>query len=132
MLRTQQSELIFKCATATVMFVMLAFQIAVERGLFADGSFQLLNLMVVEAMRGGTLHAGPRPTGTIGFASVRGGTIVGEHAVIFAGPGERLELAHKAEDRGIFARGALHAALWGRGKKPGLYSMADVLGLADF
>jgi 4-hydroxy-tetrahydrodipicolinate reductase len=81
----------------------------------------------LQAMRGGTPHTGPRPTGTIGFASVRGGTIVGEHAVIFAGPGERLELAHKAEDRGIFARGALHAALWGRGKKPGLYSMSDVL-----
>jgi 4-hydroxy-tetrahydrodipicolinate reductase len=72
-------------------------------------------------------RAGPRATGAIGFASLRGGTVVGEHSVIFAGPGERLELAHKAEDRGIFARGALHAARWGRGRKPGLYSMADVL-----
>ncbi|HLH12736.1 MAG TPA: 4-hydroxy-tetrahydrodipicolinate reductase [Methylovirgula sp.] len=71
---------------------------------------------------------GPRKSGAIGFASLRGGTIVGEHSVIFAGPGERLELSHKAEDRGIFARGALHAALWGRDKKPGLYTMADVLG----
>ncbi|MFZ1079167.1 MAG: 4-hydroxy-tetrahydrodipicolinate reductase, partial [Methylovirgula sp.] len=79
------------------------------------------------SVRGHAAHAGPRAIGAIGFASLRGGTVVGEHAVIFAGPGERLELAHKAEDRGIFARGALHAALWGRGKKPGLYSMADVL-----
>ena len=68
-------------------------------------------------------------TGDIGFASLRGGTVVGEHNVIFAGPAERIELTHRAEDRLIFARGALHAALWARGKKPGLYSMADVLGL---
>ena len=75
---------------------------------------------------------GARRPGDIGFASLRGGTVVGEHAVIFAGPAERIELAHRAEDRMIFARGALHAALWARGKKkPGLYSMADVLGLKD-
>jgi 4-hydroxy-tetrahydrodipicolinate reductase len=72
-----------------------------------------------------------RSPGDIGFASLRGGTVVGEHSVIFAGPAERVELTHRAEDRMIFARGALHAALWARGKKPGLYSMADVLGLAD-
>ena len=59
-------------------------------------------------------------------------TVVGDHSVIFAGPGERLELSHKAEDRMIFARGALRAALWARDQKPGLYSMADVLGLKDF
>ena len=58
--------------------------------------------------------------------------VVGEHSVIFAGPAERIELAHRAEDRMIFARGAMKAALWARGKKPGLYSMADVLGLKDF
>jgi 4-hydroxy-tetrahydrodipicolinate reductase len=74
---------------------------------------------------------GARRRGDIGFASLRGGTVVGEHAVVFAGAHERLELAHKAEDRSIFARGAVKAALWGRGRKPGLYSMADVLGLAD-
>jgi 4-hydroxy-tetrahydrodipicolinate reductase len=74
---------------------------------------------------------GARNSGDIGFASLRGGTVVGEHAVIFAGPAERVELTHRAEDRMIFARGALHAALWARGQKPGLYSMADVLGLAD-
>jgi 4-hydroxy-tetrahydrodipicolinate reductase len=74
---------------------------------------------------------GARNPGDIGFASLRGGTVVGEHSVIFAGPAERVELTHRAEDRMIFARGALHAALWARGQKPGLYSMADVLGLGD-
>jgi len=74
---------------------------------------------------------GARRPSDIGFASLRGGTVVGEHSVIFAGPAERVELTHRAEDRMIFARGALHAALWARGQKPGLYSMADVLGLKD-
>ncbi len=74
---------------------------------------------------------GARHAGDIGFASLRGGTVVGEHTVIFAGPAERVELTHRAEDRMIFARGALHAALWARRQKPGLYTMADVLGLAD-
>jgi 4-hydroxy-tetrahydrodipicolinate reductase len=77
-------------------------------------------------------HTGARKAGDIGFASLRGGSVVGEHSVIFAGPAERLELMHKAEDRMIFARGALHAALWVRNQKPGLYSMMDVLGLTDF
>jgi 4-hydroxy-tetrahydrodipicolinate reductase len=77
-------------------------------------------------------HTGARKPGDIGFATLRGGSVVGEHSVIFAGPAERIELAHKAEDRMIFARGALKAALWARGQKPGLYSMADVLGLTDF
>jgi 4-hydroxy-tetrahydrodipicolinate reductase len=77
-------------------------------------------------------HTGARKAGDIGFATLRGGTVVGEHSVIFAGPAERLELTHKAEDRMIFARGALHAALWARDQKPGLYSMMDVLGLKDF
>ncbi len=74
-------------------------------------------------------HTGARKAGDIGFASLRGGTVVGEHTVIFAGPAERIELAHKADDRMIFARGALHAALWAKKQRPGLYSMADVLGL---
>ncbi|SFK23190.1 4-hydroxy-tetrahydrodipicolinate reductase [Methylocapsa palsarum] len=76
-------------------------------------------------------HTGARAFGDIGFATLRGGTVVGDHKVIFAGPGERVELVHKAEDRSIFARGAVEAALWGRARKPGLYSMIDVLGLAD-
>jgi 4-hydroxy-tetrahydrodipicolinate reductase len=75
-------------------------------------------------------HTGARRAGDIGFAALRGGTVVGEHNVIFAGPHERIELAHKAEDRMIFARGAVRAAKWAMGKKPGLYSMADVLGVA--
>lgn len=72
---------------------------------------------------------GARKAGDIGFAALRGGTVVGDHSVIFAGPAERIELVHKAEDRMIFARGALKAALWARGRKPGLYAMSDVLGL---
>ena len=79
-----------------------------------------------------TGHTGARRKGDIGFAALRGGTVVGDHRVIFAGPAERLELVHKAEDRMIFARGALKAALWARGRPPGLYSLADVLGLRDF
>ena len=76
-------------------------------------------------------RTGLRNIGDIGFASLRGGTVIGDHKVIFAGPCERIELAHVAENRSIFARGAVQAALWGRNQKPGLYSMADVLGLAD-
>jgi len=72
---------------------------------------------------------GPRKRGDIGFASLRGGTVVGEHSTIFAGEGERLVLTHHAEDRGVFAYGALKAVAWAQKKKPGLYSMADVLGL---
>jgi 4-hydroxy-tetrahydrodipicolinate reductase len=74
-------------------------------------------------------ETGPRRQGDIGFAALRGGDVVGEHRVIFAGPGERIELTHIATDRGIFARGAVKAALWARGKGPGLFSMKDVLGL---
>ncbi len=76
-------------------------------------------------------HTGPRTTGDIGFATLRGGSVVGEHTVIFAGAGERIELTHKAEDRSIFAQGAVAAALWARGRKPGLFNMVDVLGLSD-
>ncbi|MCK5750052.1 MAG: 4-hydroxy-tetrahydrodipicolinate reductase [Oricola sp.] len=75
-------------------------------------------------------HTGARETGSIGFATLRGGSVVGDHSVILAGPGERVTLSHHAEDRMIFARGAVKAALWARGRKPGLYSMHDVLGLA--
>ena len=83
------------------------------------------------SVRGRDGVTGARRPGDIGFAALRGGTVVGEHTVIFSGPAERVELAHKAEDRMIFARGALKAAQWARGRKPGLYSMADVLGLSD-
>ena len=74
-------------------------------------------------------HTGPRAQGDIGFATLRGGSVIGEHSVIFAGAGERIVLSHHAEDRSLFARGAVTAALWGHGRKPGLYSMRDVLGL---
>jgi 4-hydroxy-tetrahydrodipicolinate reductase len=82
--------------------------------------------------RGRDGQTGARGRGDIGFASLRGGTVVGDHSVIFAGPAERIELVHKAEDRMIFARGALKAALWARGQKPGLYAMSDVLGLQNY
>lgn len=72
---------------------------------------------------------GARKTGAIGFASLRGGNVAGEHTVMFAADNERIELTHRATDRNIFARGAVHAARWAKGKAPGLYTMADVLGL---
>jgi 4-hydroxy-tetrahydrodipicolinate reductase len=77
-------------------------------------------------------NTGARHAGDIGFANLRGGNVVGEHTVMFVGPAERIELVHKAQDRMLFASGALHAALWARKQKPGLYSMMDVLDLKDF
>ncbi len=79
--------------------------------------------------RGRDGEAGPRIAGDIGFSVIRGGDVAGDHTVIFAGPGERVELTHKAGSREIFARGAIRAALWTEGRAPGLYSMRDVLGL---
>jgi len=76
-----------------------------------------------------TGHSGSRRTGDIGFVSLRGGDVVGDHTVIFAGAGERIELTHRATDRSIFARGAVKAAMWGQGKGPGVFAMTDVLGL---
>ncbi len=73
---------------------------------------------------------GERKPGDIGFATLRGGDVVGEHSVVFAGAGERVELSHRATDRAIFARGAVRAALWSAGKPAGLYTMNDVLGLS--
>ena len=75
--------------------------------------------------------AGARAEGAIGFASLRGGDVVGEHEIIFAGPGERVVLKHVASDRMLFARGAIRAALWGQAQPPGQYGMIDVLGLHD-
>ena len=75
---------------------------------------------------------GARRPGDIGFAALRGGTVTGDHSVIFAGPMERIELTHRAEDRTMFAQGAVKAALWAHGRKPGFYTMTDVLGLTDF
>jgi len=76
--------------------------------------------------RAGTV--GPRSTGTIGLASLRGGSVVGDHSVVFATAGERIELTHRADDRAIFARGAVKAALWLNGKPAGRYTMDQVLG----
>lgn len=81
------------------------------------------------AVRGRDGHTGPRPQGAIGFTSARGGSEVGDHVVMFCGEGERVELAHRATSRQIYARGAVRAAMWARGRAPGLYSMKDVLGL---
>jgi len=81
------------------------------------------------ADRGRDGLTGPRRAGDIGFAALRGGEVAGEHTVTFAGANERIELTHKADSRGIFAQGAITAARWAREQDPGLYSMADVLGL---
>lgn len=81
------------------------------------------------ADRGRDGHTGPRTDGAIGFAVLRGGDVVGDHTVVFAGPGERIELTHKASDRVIYARGAVRAAQWAAHRANGLYSMADVLGV---
>jgi 4-hydroxy-tetrahydrodipicolinate reductase len=82
---------------------------------------------VARASREG--QVGARPVGEIGFATLRGGDVVGDHTVVFAADGERIEITHKASSREIFAKGAVRAALWAKGRAPGLYSMRDVLGL---
>jgi 4-hydroxy-tetrahydrodipicolinate reductase len=92
----------------------------------ADGRGVDLEQRSVRARDG---HTGARNRGDIGFATLRGGTVVGDHTVVFAGEGERIEITHRAADRSIFARGAVKAALWGQGKGPGLFNMSDVLGL---
>ncbi|CAO3372060.1 4-hydroxy-tetrahydrodipicolinate reductase [Azospirillum argentinense] len=74
-------------------------------------------------------HTGVRPRGEIGFATLRGGDVIGDHTVVFAAEGERVELTHKASGRQIYAKGAVRAALWANDKQPGLYSMKDVLGM---
>lgn len=74
-------------------------------------------------------HTGARTEGTIGFATLRGGDVVGDHTVVFAGESERLELTHRCTGRQIYARGAVRSALWAREREPGLYGMRDVLGL---
>ncbi|WP_420393578.1 4-hydroxy-tetrahydrodipicolinate reductase [Acuticoccus sp.] len=81
------------------------------------------------AVRGRDGQTGPRPYGAVGFASLRGGTVVGEHDVVLALDGERIVLSHRAEERAIFARGAVAAARWTDGRPAGLYTMRDVLGL---
>ncbi len=91
----------------------------------ATGRGQALSEVEVRARDGLT---GPRVEGSIGFSVMRGGGIVGEHSVVFAAEDELITLSHSARDRGLFARGAVAAALWIVGKPPGLYDMQDVLG----
>lgn len=85
--------------------------------------------LVTRSARGRDGITGARAAGDIGFAALRGGSVAGDHMVILASDGERIELGHRAENRLIFARGAIKAAQWLIGKAPGRYSMADVLGL---
>lgn len=92
----------------------------------ADGRKINLKNRSVRARDG---HTGVRKSGDIGFATLRGGSVVGDHTVMFAGTAERIELSHKAESRDIFAYGAVKAALWCKKQRPGLYNMNDVLGL---
>jgi len=80
------------------------------------------------AQRGRDGHTGARRAGDIGFATLRGGDVVGDHTVIFAGASERVELTHKAASRSVFACGAVRSALWSVGRAPGFYTMRDVLG----
>jgi 4-hydroxy-tetrahydrodipicolinate reductase len=81
------------------------------------------------ALPGRDGHTGPRPSGGIGFAALRGGQVVGEHTLLFAAGDEQIALTHRAFDRRAFARGAVRAALWTAGRPPGLYTMMDVLGM---
>lgn len=92
----------------------------------ASGRGQPLDALAAQPRHGFT---GPRPKGEIGFVSMRGGDVTGEHDVVFAGAGERVVLRHVATDRMIYARGAVKAALWGQGRQPGQYTMANVLGI---
>jgi 4-hydroxy-tetrahydrodipicolinate reductase len=94
----------------------------------AEGRGIALEANMVRARDG---HTGARAHDAIGFAALRGGTVVGEHDVILAGRHERIVLRHIAEDRAIFAQGAVAAAKWGQGRKPGLYGMGDVLGFSE-
>ncbi|WP_375639805.1 MULTISPECIES: 4-hydroxy-tetrahydrodipicolinate reductase [unclassified Bartonella] len=94
----------------------------------AEGRNVMLKNVCVNERNG---HIGKRKKGTIGFSCSRGGTVVGEHSVIFAGSNERIVLSHTAQERSIFANGALKAALWAQNHESGLYSMFDVLGLND-
>jgi 4-hydroxy-tetrahydrodipicolinate reductase len=87
--------------------------------------------LTAHSERGRDGHTGARKSGAVGFASLRGGNVIGDHTVMFAGPTERIELTHRAEDRSLFAQGAVRAALWARNQKAGLYDMADVLGLKE-
>lgn len=93
----------------------------------AAGRGTTLDAAGTESGRDG--HCGPRGTGTIGFAALRGGQVVGEHTLIFAAGSEHISLTHRSFDRRVYATGAVRAALWAQGRAPGLYGMKDVLGM---
>jgi 4-hydroxy-tetrahydrodipicolinate reductase len=95
----------------------------------AKGRGGELSAALMESGRHG--HTGARQTGAIGFAALRGGQVVGEHTLIFAAADEQIAISHRAFDRRAFAAGAVRAALWTRGRPPGLYSMMDVLGMRE-
>lgn len=98
--------------------------------LLGEAAARARKINLAEAMDSGRHgQTGARKQGDIGFATLRGGSVAGEHSVIFAGDEERLTIAHSAENRMIFARGAVRGAAWLIGRKPGRYSMDDVLGL---
>ncbi|MBI4922222.1 MAG: 4-hydroxy-tetrahydrodipicolinate reductase [Devosia nanyangense] len=101
--------------------LMLGQAAAAGRGVDFDAS----------AVRGRDGHTGPRVPGTIGFAALRGGNVIGDHTVIFAGETERIEITHRAESRAMFAAGAMQAALWAKDQPAGFYDMADVLGVKE-
>ena len=101
--------------------------IALGRAVAAGRGVDLSSVM--QSGRDG--HTGPRAPGSIGFAALRGGQVVGEHSLLFAGSDEQIILTHKAFDRRTFASGAVRAALWVAGRPPGLYGMRDVLGLSS-
>lgn len=86
--------------------------------------------LATQSVRSRDGHTGARVKGTIGFATLRGGNVIGEHSVILAGPSERITLGHIADNRALFAEGALRAALWARDQQAGFYTMADVLGFS--
>ena len=83
--------------------------------------------LVADVARYARVGVAPRAPGEIGFATVRGGDIVGDHSVLYAGPAERVTLSHQATDRAVFARGAVQAAAWLAGQSPGRYQMRDVI-----
>lgn len=101
---------------------------AEARGLSLPTAASVRNSAGGAAVPAPATRAGPRPEAEIGFASVRAGDIVGEHTVLFSGPGEQLSLSHRALDRAVFARGALSVALWLASRPPGRYAMSDFLG----
>lgn len=98
--------------------------------LLAEAAAEGRGVVLADVVERGRDGMGARQEGRIGLAALRGGSVAGDHQVIFAGEGERLEFGHRAESRAIFAKGAVRAALWLAGRPAGRYTMADMLGLS--